>query len=210
MSSVDYRALLRDHREKQSRPIIRQVVCLVPSLYADLEEAEDNLRAALVATIKPDSDDEDDRGPQVDRRGGGAIAEAEPDLEVVAAREAVRELADEMASKSITLVFKSLSADDQAAEWDSLNREREANPGGINAIVANHARSVLLRCFDHAEGPGREVLDLNREDITPLIEDSSSGLVITTAERLQNASAGAPDLPKSVQRSLRSRRSSET
>lgn len=205
--SIDYRALIRDHREKQSRPIIRQEICLVPSLYADLEEAEENLHSALVATVKPDDDDDE---KNEDRRGGGVVAEPAPDPEVAAARDAVKAIADEMAEKSITLVFKAMSGPDQAAEWDALNREKEANKENVNTVVVSRSRAVLLKCFDHAEGPGRELLDLNREDVAPLIEDAHMGFVVMTAERLQNASSGAPDLPKSAQQSLRSRRSSGT
>ena len=199
--SIDYRALIRDHATKQARPIVRHEICLVPSLYAELEEAEENLRAAHMATIR----DEDD--PNEDRRGGGVTA---PAPEVTEARAVVEQIAAEMAEKSITLVFKALTAEKQAQEWDALERAKADNPDSVNAIVVDRNRAVLLECFDHAEGSGREVLDLNREDITPLIADANAGLIITIAQKLQNASAGAPDLPKSAQRSLRNRRSSET
>lgn len=199
--SIDYRSLIRDHAAKQSRPIIRHEICLVPSLYADLEEAEENLRAALMANVKDDDD------PEQDRRGGGVIA---PAPEVSEARTVVEEIAAEMAEKSITLVFKAYTADRQAQEWDALERAKKDNPDAMNTIVVERNRTVLLDCFDHAEGAGREVLDLNREDITPLIMDANAGLVVFIANKLQSASAGAPDLPKSAQRSLRNRRSNGT
>lgn len=199
--SIDYRALIRDHAAKQSRPVVRHELCLVPALYADLEEAEENLRSALVASVK----DEDD--PDVDRRGGGVTA---PDPDVAAARAVVEEIAAEMAKKSITLVFKAMTAEKQALEWDGLERAKKDNPDNVNAIVVDRNRLVLLDCFDHAEGEHREVLDLNREDVSPLIMDANAGLVIMIANKLQNASAGAPDLPKSAQRSLRNRHSNET
>lgn len=202
--SIDYRALIRESVATQDRPLVRQEVCLKASLYADLEEAEENLRVALMATIpKKDAEGND----IVDKRAGGVIA-VPP--EVVDAREARDAVAAEMAEKSITLVFKAPPGDDQNELFDTEIRTRKEDPDNANANAIKRERAHLIDCFDHAEGPGRAVLEVTREDVAPLINGAVSGLIVTIGQKLLAASTGAPDLPKSAQSLLRKRRSNET
>lgn len=198
--SIDYRSLIRDRREKQSRPIVRHEVCLVPELYADLEEAQESLRQALMATVG----DEDE--PQ-DKRGGHVTA---PDPDVVEAREVVKAIEAEMAAASITLVFKAPTADRQAQESDALERLKNDEPDRMNSIVVERSRTMLIECFERAEGEGRKPVDVNREDVAMLVEAWTQGEVVGLSNRILTASIGGLDLPKSAQRLLRSPHSNET
>lgn len=200
---IDYRALVNDRKQKQTRPIVRHPICLVPELYADLEEATDELRHFTVESI---GDDDDEDAPPRDRRGG----DLSPAQAAMAAAQAKVDHAEaEIAEASVVGVFKAPSAAKQAAAHDSIRKAQEENPDRVNQIVLDHAKTSVLEAFDRFEVAGKTI-DLSREDLASVLDEWSHGEIVGLANKIQSASVGAPDLPFSVQQSLLNRRSAAT
>lgn len=199
---TDYRALIQDRKQKQTRPIVRHAICLAPELYADLEEAAEELRHFTVESIGEDDED----APPRDRRGGGLSA-AKAGME--AARVRVAEAEAKIAEVSVLGVFKAPSGVKQAESHDSIRKAQEEDPERVNQIVLEHAKVSVLEAFDRFE-VGGERIDLGRDDLAAVLDEWSHGEIVGLANKLQSASVGAPDLPFSVQQSLLNRPSGRT
>lgn len=200
--TIDYRALIRDRKAKQTRPIVRHPLCLDPERYSALEEAQDTLRQLLTQSAM-----DGERDPDEDRRAGG-LTPLQGAIE--RARAAVTQAEQDVAEVTVMGVFKAPTADRQAEQHQALNAAREADPDRANSIVITQARANILEAFDHCEGPGRQRLDLEREDIAMVIEEWSQGELMVISNKLTQASTGAPDLPFSVRSLLANQPSAGT
>lgn len=186
--SIDYRALIQDRKAKQTRAVVRHVLCLAPDLFAELEDLQNEQRIASYSATTGEPT------PPADQRLAGG---PEPLSARVAAIEAQIEAA------SVVGVFKAPSAEHQA----ELNRAY-----GDSDDVVGHTISVILDAFTHFEA-NREPIpadQLGRGDLADLLPVMAQGELLALGNRIVEASAGAPDLPFSVQRSLLSRRSGGT
>lgn len=188
MEPIDYKALARERKAKRSRPIVRHVICLDPELYAEHDEAKQELQEHIVAEQRED-------GPKPDRRGGGLSPRA-------VAEERVAEIEKRIARVSVVGVFKAPPSDQQAAAIDALVKEQEDNQDRAEAIMAAHSRETILRTFEHFEGPGRKRIDLDKQDLEEMLPDWSQGEVYGLANRINRASTEAHEAPKSVRLSL--------
>jgi len=195
---IDYRALIQDRKANHRRAIVREIFCLQPELYADLEEAQQDLAEQRLA-----SRNEDPIGPTPDLRAGSLSP-------VGQLESAVAEIEKEIAAVSVVGVFKAPTSEAQAARHDALVKAQEDRPDDINQVVVESATSTILACFDHFEGPGRVRLDLNQTDLQDLMAEWSHGEKISLANRINRASTGANDAPKSVRSSLLTRSSDAT
>ena len=191
--SIDYRSLIADRKQKQTRPIVRHPVCLIPELYADREEAAEALNEAELAEMD-------------DERGGGQVASAG----LQSAREALADVDARIAEATITAVFKAPLSRRQGEQTDDLTAQLEASPERTNAIVVDHAKACLLEAFDHFEGPGKVKLDLNETDLRELLEQMAQGETLAIHRKLARASTVDAELPSSVRRLLGAQHSAET
>jgi len=107
-------------------------------------------------------------------------------------------------------VFKAFTSTVQAQRHDLLAKAQEDNPDSMNTVVVAAAREDILLTFDHFEGPGRERLELTKEDLETLIGAWSHGEVVGLATRINRASTGANEAPKSVRLSLLNQHSAAT
>lgn len=194
---MDYRALIQDRKSKDRRQTVRHVICLDPDLYAELEEAQQELRELNVAAIgdRPD--------PAADRRMGALSP-------VMKGESRVAEIESRMAEVSIVGVFKAFTAEKQAERFDLLNKAREDNPDGEALVILKAARDDILLTFDHFEGPNHEPLDLGKADLEDILATWSHGEVAGLANKINRASTEQHDAPKSVRSSLLNRHSDET
>lgn len=201
---VDYKALIQDRKTKQSRPIVRHPICLVPELYADLEEAQDDLRYWTVKAI--DEDDDEERQFPTDRRAGSLSSTKG---QVVDARARVEAAEAKIAKASVVGVFKAPPSQKQAELGDELRREQEDKPDQANQVAMAHAARTVLAAFDRFEVDSKRI-DLGLDDLKTVLEEWSEGELLSLATKVQNASKGAPDIPFSVQQSLRKQVSAAT
>lgn len=190
MEPIDYKALARERKAKRSRPIVRHVICLDPELYAELEEAQQELQEQIRTEQRED-------GPKPDRRGGGLSPR-------LVAEERVAEVEKRIARVSVVGVFKAPPGDQQAQHIDTLVKEQEDNPDRAQEIAERHSRETILRTFEHFEGPGRKRIDLGKEDLEEMLPDWSQGEVFALANRVNRASTEAHEAPKFVRLSLSS------
>lgn len=197
---VDYRKLVQDRKAKQTRPIVRHPICLAPELYADLQEAQEELRHWTVQSVGEEEGD-----LPLDRRGGGLSTKGH----IAAAQAKVAAAEEAIAQVSVVGVFKAWTSARQARYNDELAAAREEKPDQTNELVLGMARAMILETFDRFEAHG-ERIDLDRDDLASVIEEWSHGEVLSLATDIQQASAGAPDIPFSVRRSLASRPSAAT
>lgn len=199
--TIDYKALVADRKAKQTRPIVKHPICLVPELYAELEDANDELTALLAQSAREGEDDPDQR------QGGLSSLGAK----IVAAREAVAGIEAKIAEVSILGVFKTPTSKRQGELSDELARLNEASPDKVNVIFVEQAKRTLLETIDHFEGPGGERIDtLSRDDLAVMLDEWAQGEVLAVNVKIARASAGAPDIPFSVRQSLGARRSAAT
>lgn len=196
MESIDYKALIHDRKQKDRRPIVRHVICLDPELYAELEEAQQEVREQITA-------EQDESGPAVDRRGGGLSPRSQ-------AESRVAEVEQRIADVSIVGVFKAFTSAVQAERHDKIEKDREANPDDLNVLVLTAAREDILLTFQHFEGPGRKRLDLDKSDLEDMLSTWSHGEVVGLANRIGRASTEVHDAPKSVRLSLLNQHSAAT
>lgn len=196
METVDYKALIQARKQKGSRPIVRHVICLDPELYAELEEAQQELKDQILA-------EQDESAPAADRRGGGLSPRSQ-------AEHRVAEVEKRIAEVSIVGVFKAFTSEVQAERHDKLEKEREASPDDLNALVLTSAREEILLTFQHFEGPGRKRLDLDKSDLETMLPDWSHGEVVSLANKIGRASTDVHDAPKSVRLSLLNQHSDAT
>jgi hypothetical protein len=187
---IDYRALINDRKAKDRRRPVRHVICLDPELYAELEEAEQELREERAAAASGE-----DGGPRPDLRGGGLSPVAKAELRVA-------EIEKRIADVSIVGVFKVFTVEQQAERHDILQKRQDENPDRLNAVAVEESRQDILLTFDRFEGPGGARLDLTRDDLEQLISTWSHGELFGLSTRIQRASAGGVDAPKSVRSSL--------
>lgn len=196
MEPIDYRALIQDRKAKDRRPIVRHVICLDPELYAELEEAQQELREQRAA-------DDDERAPAADPRMGALSPRLQAEARVA-------EIEQRIAAVSIIGVFKAPTSAKQAELNDRLEKAREDNPDGFNVAIMQHAREVILLTLEHFEGPDRKRLDLDRSDLEAMLDTWSHGEVIGLGNLITRASVEVHDAPKSVRLSLNSRHSAAT
>ena len=197
--SIDYKALVQDRKQKQSRPIVRHLICLVPELYSDLEEAQSVLDS-LVEQDRRAKDDDERAGSMSPL--GGQIAEAKA---AVAAVEA------EIAEVTITGVFKAPTAQQQGVNSDALDKLLESNPEQANELTIANAKKRIVECLDHFEKSGRERIDtLSRDDLADMLDQWSQGEVMGLHVKITRAATRELDAPFSVRQSLGVRPSSET
>lgn len=196
MTTIDYRALIQDRKAKDRRPIVRHVICLDPELYAELEEAQQDLKEQITADSRED-------GPSPDRRGGGLSLRAKAETRVA-------EVEARIAEVSIVGVFKAPTSVKQAELNDRIEKSREDDPDGFNVAIEKHARDVLLLTFEHFEGPDRKRLDLDRSDLEAMLDTWSYGETVNLGNRVVRAGTEGLDAPKSVRLSLNSQHSDAT
>lgn len=200
--SIDYKALVADRKQKQTRPIVREPICLVPELHADLEEAQD----ALTSLTDEDrrSDDDDDPDPRAGGMSprGALIAQAR--AEVSAAQEKIDEV-------TVTGVFKAPTSDRQGELQDQLDKLIEANPENSNKITVQNAKTRILECFERFEDRDRQPIDtLSRDDLSVLLDTMAQGEVLSIHVKIVRAATRDHSLPFSVRRSLAAQRSAVT
>jgi len=195
---VDYRALIQDRKSKDRRQTVRHVICLDPDLYAELEEAQQELRELNLAAIGRDGPD-----PAADQRMGALspVKKAEAKVSEIEAR---------MGEVSIVGVFKAFTAEKQAERFDLLNKAREDSPNQEGLVILRAARDDILLTLDHFEGPNRERLDLGKQDLEDVLATWSHGEVAGLANKINRASTEVHDAPKSVRSSLLNRHFDET
>lgn len=186
--SIDYRALIQDRKAKQTRAVVRHILCLVPELFTELEELQDEQRLASYSSTSGET-----KPPANQRMAGGPTS--------VSTR--ITELEAQIEAASVVGVFKAPSAERQA----ELNRVFADSDD-----VVGHTIQVILDAFTHFEA-SREPIpaeQLGRADLAELLPVMAQGELLALGNRIVEASAGAPDLPLSVQRSLLNRRSGAT
>src|SRR5215207_227193 len=198
---IDYRALIRDRKAKQSRPIVRHRLVLEPELWAELEEAQDALDRAELDEMRDRKEDDEGR-PKLggDRRAGGLTDKGR-------AQERVEQLAEQIEAVTVVGVFKAPTADEQGAKHDALGAAQEANPDRVNQIVLDSARKDVLDTFQHFETPDRKPIpDLGREDLQDLVAVMAHGELVPLATKINEASTRSHDGPKFGRSSRKSRR----
>jgi hypothetical protein len=197
---VDYLSLMTDRAKKAdaARRPIRYPICLDLDLLADLQEAEEEHRQLVVANIG------EDEKPRRDARAG--------DLSPVDAAEArVEQIKQQVAEHSVLGVFRVPTATRQAELHDKLNAAQKDRPDEQNVIVIGSAKDTIVECFvrfdrlDHEPIPG-----LNREHLVADLEVWPEGVLLDLANKIREASMGAPDIPKSGRSSQPSRPSAAT
>lgn len=196
MEAIDYKALVRERKTRGRRPIVRHVICLDPELYAELEEAQQEVREQIAA-------EQDESAPPVDRRGGGLT----PRLQ---AQSRVDEVEARMAQVSVMGVFKALDSEKQGEHNDKVANAQESNPERINDILISAGRDIILLTFDHFEGPGGKSIELDKADLEEMLPDWSQGEVMGLANRIARASTEVYEAPKSVRLLLNSQHSDAT
>ena len=196
---IDYRALIQDRKAKDRRPIVRHIICLDPELFAELEEAQEELQEEIRATIGQ----EDDSQPRRDRRAGGLSPRSQIESRI-------EEIEGRIAAASIVGVFKAYRSDVQNQHFDELEREREANPDQANALAEQYARKAIVDTFQHFEGPHRSRLDLTVDDLRDMLETWTQGEVTTLGNKITRASVVAHEAPKSARQLLLNQRSDAT
>jgi hypothetical protein len=197
--SIDYKQLVADRKAKQSRPIVRHLICLMPELYADLEEAQ-STRDALT--------EQDRRAEQDDDRAGSLSPLG---AQLAAARQEVKDIEAQIAEVTIVGVFKAPTASKQGALSDEFDKILEANPEQANELTVANAKQRITEAFDHFEGPNRKPIDtLSRDDLGDMLEQWAQGEVMWLHAKIVKASTRELDAPFSVRQSLGARRSAET
>lgn len=190
--SIDYAALMQDRRQKadSARRPIRYPICLDLDLYAEKEAVEQAARDAQIATIgEPETVGDD-------RQGG-----AGPNplyLAAAKAEEAVAEVDQRIADASVYAVFRIPSPTRQAQLHDALALAQKERPDEKNAVVLESAIATITETFQRFETPDRKPIDvLNRQHLVDDLEAWPEGVIIDLAQRIQTASLGVPDAPKS-------------
>lgn len=189
MNQIDYKALIQDRRAKDRRPIVRHVICLDPELYAELEEAQQELQDELLA-------EERDDGPKPDRRGGGLPPSA-------AARERVKEVQSRIADVSIVGVFKAPTSTKQAELNDEIEKARESDPDSFNLAIERHARGVIVLTFQHFETlkdpetkKAKRIDSLDASDLEAMLDSWSHAELVGLGNRIVRAGTEAHEAPK--------------
>ena len=202
---MDYRALIKDGKTQAGRRLVRHVICLNPSLYGELEEAQDELqtvrREEIVRTATTVAED---------RRAGSLPTTPAPSpVEEVQAR--ITEIESRIADASVVGVFKVLSPEAAAERLDRINKELEDNPTQSQAIGLRYGREEIELTFDHFEGPHQERLDLTKDDLTDILDSIlSHGEIAALSNKVARAATEVHDAPKFVRSSLLTRNSDET
>lgn len=196
METIDYKALARERGTGKRRPIVRHVICLDPELYADLEEAQQDLKDLI-------ADEQDETAPAADVRGGGLPPRSQ-------AQHRVDEIEKQIAAVSVVGIFRALPSDKQGEMTDLLVKEQEDNPNQAEAAALKHSREIILLSFDHFEGPEKKRIDLDKEDLEVMLPDWSQGEVMTLANKINRAAMIGHDAPKSVRLSLSNQPSAAT
>jgi hypothetical protein len=182
---IDYLSLMTDRAKKAdaARRPIRYPICLDLDLLADLQEAEEEHRQLVVANIGEDE-------PRRERAG---------DLSPVDAAEArVEQIKQQVAEHSVLGVFRVPSATRQAELHDKLATAQKDRPDEQNAIVIASARDTIVECFVRFDRLDREPIPvLNREHLVADLEVWPEGVLLDLANKIREASMGAPDIPKS-------------
>jgi hypothetical protein len=181
---IDYLSLMTDRAKKAdaARRPIRYPICLDLDLLADLQEAEEEHRQLVVANIGEDE-------PRRERAG---------DLSPVDAAEVrVEQIKQQVAEHSVLGVFRVPTATRQAELHDELNAGQKDRPDEQNAIVIASARRTIIECFVRYEDFDREPIPvLNREHLVADLEFWPEGVLLDLANKIREASMGAPDIPK--------------
>lgn len=199
--SVDYKQLVQDRKTKQTRPLVRHPICLVPELYAEHDEATEELTALLAESVRNGEEDPDQRLGSLSPLGS----------KIVAARQVVADVEARIAEVTITGVFKAPSATRQGQLSDEKDRLVEASPDKQNEVFVDYAKRGLLEAYEHFEGPGGARIDtLSRDDLADMLDQWAQGEVLAIHVKIVRASSGTPDVPFSVRQSLATQRSAAT
>lgn len=196
----DYKALIRERSQADRRKPVRHIICLDPDLYADLEEAQQEL-----ADVRREQETYGDNPPPgVDRRAGALSPVQRYEARVAEVEDRIREV-------SIVGVFRPYDSARVAKEIDKTQKMAEDHPDRINELALQNARETILETFQHFEGPDQQrIPDLGKEDMEEILNGWPFGQIYGLGQKINAAATRVYEAPKSVRSSLLNQHSDET